>query len=75
MWLQLTKFAFPNTAMKNLPMIQKLKKVLSGYSSLLLLFQRSPLVQMLFPEANLLASSAAMNSSSFVIATVVGLGA
>ena len=56
-------------------MIQKLKKVLSGYSSLLLLFQRSPLVQMLFPEANLLASSAAMNSSSFVIATVVGLGA
>jgi hypothetical protein len=75
MWLQLTKDAFPNTAMKNLPMIQKLKKILSGYSSLLLLFQRSPLVQMLFPEANLLASSAAMNSSSFVIASVVGLGA
>ncbi|MDZ4288873.1 MAG: putative Ig domain-containing protein [Prosthecobacter sp.] len=61
--------------MTKAPLIRKLKKVLARYSSLLLLFQRSPLVQMLFPQANLLASSAVLNSTGFAIATVVGLGA
>ncbi|HYF37131.1 MAG TPA: hypothetical protein VD994_17660, partial [Prosthecobacter sp.] len=61
--------------MKNLLLFRTLKRWLSRLSSLLLMFQKSPLVQMLFPQANFLASSAAMNSTGFAIATVVGLGA
>ncbi|GAA5147270.1 hypothetical protein GCM10023213_41640 [Prosthecobacter algae] len=55
--------------------IEKFKKPFSRYSSLLLLFQRSPIVQMLFPEAKLLTSAAFVDTTKFVITTVVGLGA
>lgn len=40
-----------------------------------MLFQRTPLVQMLLPEANLLGSSHVLNASAVMIATVAGLGA
>lgn len=56
-------------------LIQNLKRALSKCSSLLLLFQRSPVVQMFFPQANLLASSTALNTTGFAIASIVGLGA
>ena len=55
--------------MKFLPILRTLKRTLSRYSSLLLMFQKSPIIQMLFPEANFLASSAAMNSTGVAIAT------
>lgn len=61
--------------MKPRSLIQKVKKLLPRCGSLLLLFQRSPLVQMLFPEVKLLTSMAAVDTPTMVIATVVGLGA
>ncbi len=53
----------------------RLKLVLTRFSSLILLFQRMPVVQMLFPEANILGGSSLANSFSLAITTVVGLGA
>ncbi|MEI6676293.1 MAG: Calx-beta domain-containing protein, partial [Verrucomicrobiota bacterium] len=47
----------------------------SRLSSLLLLFQRSPIIQLIFPEAKILGGSAVLDTATFAIATVVGLGA
>ncbi|MCX6877320.1 MAG: DUF3570 domain-containing protein [Verrucomicrobia bacterium] len=44
-------------------------------SSLILLFQRSPIVQLLFPEVKVLGTAAAADAVKLTIATVVGLGA
>jgi hypothetical protein len=46
----------------------------SRLGSLLLLFQRSPLVQMLFPEARILGGSALAEMTKWSVATVAGLG-
>lgn len=62
--------------MKRLPLLQQLRRRFSRYGSFLLLFQRTPAAaQALLPEVNLLASSAAIDSTTLAIATVVGLGA
>jgi len=52
-----------------------IRRFFSKASSLLLLFQRSPLVQMLFPEAGYLTGATAANTSALAIATYAGLGA
>jgi hypothetical protein len=52
----------------------RLKLVASRLSSLLLLFQRAPLVQFLFPEANIMGGASLANSFTLGITTVVGLG-
>lgn len=62
--------------MKRPSLLQKLRQRLSRYGSFLLLFQRTPAAaQALLPEVNLLASSAAIDSTTLAIVTVVGLGA
>ena len=53
----------------------RLKLVLTRFGSLILLFQRMPVVQMLFPEANMLGSASLANSFALAVTTVVGLGA
>jgi hypothetical protein len=52
-----------------------LRRIFSKSSSLLLLFQRSPIVQMLLPEAHVLGTAHVMNATALTITTVVGLGA
>lgn len=47
----------------------------SSLGSLLLLFQRSPLVQMLFPEARILGGAGLGEITKWTVATVAGLGA
>ncbi len=47
----------------------------SRLSSLLLLFQRSPIVQMLFPEARVLGGAGLGELATWSVATVAGLGA
>jgi len=47
----------------------------SKLGSLILLFQRSPLVQMLFPEAKLLGGAGLGEVTKWTVATVAGLGA
>lgn len=47
----------------------------SRLGSLLLLFQRTPIVQMLFPQANILGGSSLGNVTLWTVATVTGLGA
>jgi hypothetical protein len=47
----------------------------SKLGSLVLLFQRSPLVQMLFPEAKLLGGAGLGEVTKWTVATVAGLGA
>ena len=47
----------------------------SPVGTLLLLVQRSPLVQMLLPEAKLISSSGAIDVAAWAVATVAGLGA
>ena len=60
---------------------QKIRKatawrgLVSKFGSLLLLFQRSPLVQMLFPEAKLLAGAGLGEATKWTITAIVGLGA
>ncbi len=54
---------------------QMLRRIFSKTSSLLLLFQRSPLIQMLLPEANVLGSAHVMNATALTITTIAGLGA
>ena len=49
--------------------------MLSRLSTLVLLFQRMPVVQFLFPEANILGSVSLANTFSLAVTTVVGLGA
>ncbi len=47
----------------------------SRLGSVLLLFQRSPLVQMLFPEARILGGAGLAEITQWSVATIVGLGA
>lgn len=47
----------------------------SRLGSLLLLFQRSPIVQMLFPEAKIIGGAGIGELAKWSVATVVGLGA
>ena len=49
--------------------------MVSRLGSLLLLLQRTPVVQMLFPQANFVGSASVANSVTLAITTVVGLGA
>ena len=47
----------------------------SRVSSLLLLVQRSPIIQLILPEAKILGGSAIADTATIAITTVVGLGA
>lgn len=58
-----------------LPTLAKSRLISSRISSLLLLFQRTPIVQMLFPEANILGGSSLGKVTLWTVATVTGLGA
>jgi hypothetical protein len=53
----------------------RLKLASTRLGSLLLLFQRMPVVQFLFPEASFMGSATVANSFSIAVTTVVGLGA
>lgn len=53
----------------------RLKLVATRLGSLLLLFQRMPVVQFLFPQANLIGGASVANTISLAVTTVVGLGA
>jgi hypothetical protein len=53
----------------------RLKLISTRLGSLLVLFQRMPVVQFLFPEASYMGSGAVANSVSLAVTTVVGLGA
>ncbi len=53
----------------------KIRLFASRLGSLILFFQRSPLVQMLFPEGKVLGGVALSNASQWTIAAVAGLGA
>jgi hypothetical protein len=61
--------------MKTKHIIKKLKQLISKCSSLILLFQRSPLIQMLLPEAKVLGTAGVLDTVTLGIATVAGLGA
>jgi uncharacterized repeat protein (TIGR02543 family) len=53
----------------------KARVLSSRLGSLLLLFQRSPVVQMLFPEARVLGGAGIGELAKWTVATVAGLGA
>jgi Ig-like domain CHU_C associated len=53
----------------------KIRRFTSRLGSLILLFQRSPLVQILFPEVKVVGGVALANVSQWTIATMAGLGA
>ena len=53
----------------------KTRALFSKLGSLVLLFQRSPLVQILFPEARVLGGAGLGKITQWTIATVAGLGA
>jgi hypothetical protein len=53
----------------------RLRGLSSRFGSLILLFQRSPLVQMLFPEARILGGAGLGEVTLWTVATVAGLGA
>lgn len=53
----------------------RLRRVSTRAGSLLLLFQRLPVIQMLFPEAQFLGGNAVANSLGLAVTTVIGLGA
>ncbi|MES2658547.1 MAG: immunoglobulin domain-containing protein [Verrucomicrobiota bacterium] len=53
----------------------KSRVITSRLSSLLLLFQRTPLIQMIFPEARILGGAGVGEITTWAIATVIGLGA
>jgi Ig-like domain CHU_C associated len=53
----------------------KIRNLFSKLGSLILLFQRSPLVQILFPEARILGGAGLGEITKWTIATVAGLGA
>lgn len=55
--------------------LAKSRLLSSRLGSLLLLFQRTPIVQLLFPEANILGGSSLGNVALWTVATVTGLGA
>ena len=52
----------------------RLKLVATRLGSLLLLFQRMPVVQFLFPQANIIGGATVANSVSLAVTTVAGLG-
>lgn len=64
--------AHPSRILRRLPFLRGLS---SKLGSLLLLFQRSPLVQMLFPEARLLGGAGMGEAMKWTVRTVAGLGA
>jgi Ig-like domain CHU_C associated/EF hand len=51
------------------------RRIFNRLSSLLMLFQRAPLVQMFFPEAKLLSTTGFSEALTLGITTVIGLGA
>lgn len=53
----------------------KSRVLTSRLSSLILLFQRSPLVQMLFPEARIIGAAGLGEITKWSVATIAGLGA
>jgi len=53
----------------------RLRLLCSRLGSLLLLCQRSPIIQLIFPEAKILGGSAIADTATLAIATVAGLGA
>jgi hypothetical protein len=53
----------------------RLKLLSTRIGSLILLFQRMPVVQFLFPEANIIGGASVANTISLAVTTVVGLGA
>lgn len=55
--------------------ISTTRRTLSRASSLLLLFQKTPLMQFLLPEASVLGNAHVINAAALTIATVAGLGA
>jgi Ig-like domain CHU_C associated len=61
--------------LKNIQPSKKLRLVSSRLASLLLLLQRTPLVQWLLPEAPLAGGMAAGKVAQWTIAAVIGLGA
>ena len=54
---------------------QSLRRAMTRASSLLMLFQKTPLIQMLLPEAQLLGNAHVLNATAVTIATIAGLGA
>jgi hypothetical protein len=60
--------------MRTSTIIKSVKRFCSKFSSLLLLFQRAPLIQALLPEASVLSTSGVMNALPAAITTVAGLG-
>jgi hypothetical protein len=52
----------------------RLKLLSTRLGSLILLFQRMPVVQFLFPEANIIGGASVANTISLAVTTVVGLG-
>jgi hypothetical protein len=53
----------------------RLKLISTRLGSLILLFQRMPVVQFLFPEANIIGGASLANTIPLAVTTVVGLGA
>lgn len=60
---------------RQLPVIRGIRRTSSKLSSLLLLFQRSPLIQMIFPEARILGGAGLGELTKWTVASVAGLGA
>jgi hypothetical protein len=52
----------------------RLRLLTTRLGSMVLLFQRMPIVQFLFPEANIIGGASVANSVSLAVTTVVGLG-
>lgn len=52
----------------------RLKLISTRLGSLILLLQRMPVVQFLFPEANIIGGASVANTISLAVTTVVGLG-
>ncbi|MES2658595.1 MAG: hypothetical protein V4689_08250 [Verrucomicrobiota bacterium] len=55
--------------------VQKSRTLTAPLGGLLLLFQRSPLVQILFPHARLLGGARLADTAGWTVATIAGLGA
>jgi uncharacterized cupredoxin-like copper-binding protein len=79
MWLQLI---FPTKTPKHLMTMKRLfpssvraRVMTSRLGSLLMLFQRTPIVQMLFPEAKIIGGAGIGELAKWSVATVAGLGA
>jgi hypothetical protein len=62
-------------AMKWYPHVVRSRVLTSRLGSLVLLFQRSPIVQMLFPEVKLLGGAGLGEATKWAVTTVLGLGA